>query len=49
MIPIQKCREVLGDQATGMTDEELTELRQQLYGMVELIFDDWFENSSKCG
>ena len=47
MIPIEKCREILEDNATGMTDKELIELRNQLYGMVELIFDDWLENRNK--
>jgi len=41
MLSIEKCREILGDEAVNIQDEELIELRRQLYNMVELIFDDW--------
>lgn len=47
MLSIKKCREILGDEAINMADEELTELREQLYNMVELIWDDWIEDKNR--
>jgi len=43
MIPITKFKELLGDEAKDMSDEEIEELRSCQYAWAEFIFDDWAE------
>ncbi len=43
MLSIEKCREILEDNATNMSDEQITELRDSLYVLGETALDDYFE------
>jgi len=46
MILIEECREVLGEQAVGMSDERVAELRDTLYFIVESILDDYLDQKN---
>lgn len=41
MISLERCKEILKDES--MTDEEVGQLRDALYGMVESIVDDYLK------
>lgn len=43
MISISKCRKLIGIKAKNMTDEEVEEVRDQLYQLANLAFDNWLE------
>lgn len=39
MISINQCKEILGD--SNFSDEQITEVRDILYAMVEQVFDEY--------
>ncbi len=39
MLTIERCRKILAERATNLTDEQVAVLRDSLYGAVNLIFD----------
>ena len=39
MLSIDRCREILGDEASDLTDEEVREVRDSLYGFAHLACD----------
>jgi len=47
MLPIEKCREILGDTAIGMSDEQIIEVRNSLYELGEMALDQYFEDFNK--
>jgi len=40
MLSIDKCRELVDDDEE-YTDEQIIDIRKQLYDLAELAFDDW--------
>lgn len=44
MLSIEKCRQVLGDRAIDMTDEQIMKVRDSLYALVEMTLDQYFED-----
>ncbi len=44
MLSIEKCREILGDKAIDMSDEQIIELRDSLYNLGEMALDQYFED-----
>lgn len=45
MLSIEKCRSILGLSPEEMADEALEEIRDTLYGLAELCFSNWHQNS----
>lgn len=41
MLSIEQTRKILGKNAEGLTDEDLTEIRDGYRLMAEVIFDKW--------
>lgn len=41
MISLAKFKELLGDEAIGLTDEEIEEIRDAQYKFARLAFDKW--------
>lgn len=41
MLSIEQTRKILGKKAEGLTDEDLTEIRDGYRLMTEVIFDKW--------
>jgi len=39
MLSIRQCRELLGDEASGLSDEELEVTREQIYSLAALTID----------
>ena len=46
MITLAKCRELLGDSGRGLSDEDLETLRDQLYGLADVVTDIFVEQHS---
>jgi hypothetical protein len=44
MLTIDQTRKILGKNAEGLTDEQLTEIRDGYYHLVNIIFDKWQED-----
>ncbi len=44
MLSIEQTRKILGKKAEGLTDEQLTEIRDGYRLLVEVIFDKWQED-----
>jgi hypothetical protein len=40
---VEECRKHLGDKGNQMSDEEVVEIRDSLYGLAELALDCYFE------
>lgn len=38
-IPLDRCRELLGAEAAGMSDEQLRERRDRLYALADVVLD----------
>ncbi len=47
MLSIQQCRQHLGKDSLDMTDEQVEELRSDLYKMAELSLDVYFDKLKK--
>ncbi|MDD2495081.1 MAG: hypothetical protein PHE29_07815 [Tissierellia bacterium] len=41
MISLEKFKDLLGEEAQGLTDEEIEEIREAQYKFVQLAFDEW--------
>lgn len=39
MLDIERCKQILGDRATHLSDEQILAFRDSLYSAVNLIFD----------
>lgn len=42
MLPVEKLRKI--DPNTHLSDEEVLEIRDSLYDLGNIVFDDWLEN-----
>ncbi|MCB9805806.1 hypothetical protein H6775_01435 [Candidatus Nomurabacteria bacterium] len=42
MISIEKCREILGEKADKLSDEQIKKIRGALYHFIEKEIDKWF-------
>lgn len=40
MVTTQRCKEILGERAAHLSDAQVVALRDSLYGIVNLIFDN---------
>lgn len=40
MLTITRCKEILGERGTHLNDEQVLKLRDSLYGIINLIFDN---------
>ncbi len=40
MLSLEKCRELIGD--PKLSDKEITEIRENLYGLAELALEQYF-------
>lgn len=38
-LSIERCRELIGDDASGLTDEQIQRLRRELYGLANIVID----------
>ena len=47
MIPLPKFRELIGSESAHMTDEEVSEIRGTIYGLIEIAFDFW-QQEKQC-
>ena len=47
MIPLPKFKELIGSDSTTMTDEEVKEVREAIYQLVEIAFDFWQQEKGK--
>lgn len=47
MLGIEEIRETLGEDGKNLTDKRIEEIRNSLYELGEIIFDDWLENKKK--
>jgi hypothetical protein len=45
-ISIDRCRELLGDEATGLSDEQVDQNRRHAETMARVVVDAFFENRS---
>lgn len=43
MLSVERCRELLLPESENITDERIKEIRDSLYGLVELALDSYFE------
>ncbi|MDD3307918.1 MAG: hypothetical protein PHO29_12585 [Acetobacterium sp.] len=43
MISTEKFKELLGEDAEGITDEEIEEIRDAQYKFAQLAFDEWVQ------
>ena len=48
MITLSKFKKLLGEEANNLTDEQIEEIRNTLYQLVEIIFDKWMKEKN-CG
>jgi hypothetical protein len=48
-IPLAKCRELLGDEAAGVSDEDLDRVRRHAAAMAHVLILAFFEDSSGVG
>lgn len=51
---VKRCREALGEQGVGLTDEEIAQMRDYLYQLLDIIADDLEQDlrhgrSGTCG
>ena len=44
MLPIDRCRQILGASANGLSDQEIEHLRDQLYGMAQVALSLFLES-----
>lgn len=47
MLPIQKCREILGECGTKMTDEQIEQVRGSLYGLADMLINKYIQEVSE--
>ena len=47
MISLDECREILGETAHGLSDDELAFLRQQLYGLADIAITIYLTKKNK--
>ena len=47
-ISIERCRELLGKDAQGMSDLQVENFRDAVYVVVDNVLDDYFELGSVC-
>ena len=47
-ISIEKCREILGEDGTLMSDQQLECFRDALYTVVDNVLDNFLETSNVC-
>ena len=40
MLPIERCKEILGERAAHLSDAQVVSIRDSLYSIVNLIFDN---------
>jgi len=45
-ISIDRCRELLGDEATGLSDEQVDQIRRHAEMMAHVVIDAFFEDQS---
>ena len=43
-IPIERCRELLGDEAVALSDQEIALIRRHAETMVYIVVEMYFEN-----
>lgn len=43
MVTIEECRKRLGKKAEGLSDKEITQLRDALHQLAETVIDDYFK------
>ena len=47
-IPLEKCRKVLKAKENGYTDEEVFQIRDMLYALADIDYQDYLENKTKA-
>jgi|CXWL01.1.fsa_nt_gi hypothetical protein len=47
MLSIERCKEILGERGTQLSDEQVLTLRDSLYGIINLIFDNMEKKDAK--
>jgi hypothetical protein len=47
MISLERCREILGDDARGLSDAEIDHLRQRLYGLADIALSIYLDKKSE--
>ena len=46
MIPLSKFKEQLGEEAQNLTEEEIEQIYNTYYKLVEIIFDKWLREKN---
>lgn len=47
MLSVEKCKAILGEEAAHLNDEQIVTLRDSLYSIVNLIFDNFQKKEIK--
>lgn len=47
MLSLERCREILGDDARGLSDAELEVVRQQTHDLARLLVQIYLDNKAK--
>jgi len=47
MISLERCREILGDDACGLSDAELEVVRQQAHGLARLLLSIYLDKKAE--
>ena len=42
LLTVEECREVLGESAKDLTDQQISDLRDSLYGLCETVLNDHY-------
>ena len=44
---VERCREILGDKAAGMTDAQMEQARDQLYVLARIVIDMYHDEEKR--
>jgi len=47
MLSVERCREILGDKAAGMTDAQMEQARDQLYVLARIVIDMYHDEEKR--
>ena len=47
LLPIQRCRELLGDEAVGLTENELDAIRRHAHAMAHTLIDVFLHQATR--
>jgi len=45
LVPLKRCRELLGEEADGLSDQQVEAIRRQVDGLAHVLIEIYLENS----